>query len=483
MKKWLVIGAACLSLAFVHISEAKAAPNIVNPKETYTYDRMTQDIKELAKQYPDLIRYKSIGRTPYGREQWAVSLGKGDAAIFINGSHHAREWLTSTLNMYMVEQYAKAYQTGTKFEGYDVRTILTGSTIWFVPMVNPDGVTLQQYGLSAFPKLIWSNLIKMNDGSQNFKRWKANAQGIDPNRQYPALWSAIKFAAKAPHWMNYKGSKPLQTSENQNMVRFTYEIDPEIAVSYHSAGHILYWNFNTKPQNLARDKKLANTFTAITGYSQVRPAPSPSGGGYTDWFISTFGRPAFTPEIGIKEGETNLAVSVFDSEWKLNKKIGLWIADEGYRLWLKKNQSKWKVEEFNKEILTSEVTQLFNSNNFISGTVGTIQPKTLTAVAKYGDWYKVKTGMGEKWLYDKKVRVLVPPAEEVDTPPTPTGSPIDVDLTLTLGAETEVYEEAYSKEVQATITLHEVHAVQQWGDWYKINTPIGDVWIYHKSSK
>ncbi|GIP20000.1 M14 family zinc carboxypeptidase [Paenibacillus sp. J22TS3] len=480
MKKWLVIGAACLSFTFGGISGVHAAPNIVNSKETYTYDRMTQDIKELAKNYPDIIRYKSIGKTPYGREQWAVSLGNGDSTIFINGSHHAREWLTSTLNMYMIEQYAKAYQSGSRFEGYDVRTVLSESTIWFVPMVNPDGVTLQQIGLSAFPQLVWSNLIKMNDGSRNFKRWKANAQGIDLNRQYPALWSSIKFPAKAPHWMNYKGSKPLQTRENQQMVNFTYEIDPEIAVSYHTAGHILYWNFNTKPANLARDKKLANTFSAITGYSQVKPVPNPSGGGYTDWFITAFGRPAFTPEIGIKEGETNLAVSVFDSEWKLNKKIGLWIADEGYRLWLKKNQSKLTVEDFNKQIMISENKPLFNSNNFISGSAGTIKPQVLKAVAKSGDWYKVETATGNKWLYDKKA-VIVEPTPDEDT--APAGEASDVDMTLQLKGETKVYTEPYTKEPKAVITLSEAHAIKMWGSWYKINTPIGDMWIYQKSSK
>ncbi|RUT35998.1 gamma-D-glutamyl-meso-diaminopimelate peptidase [Paenibacillus zeisoli] len=478
MKKWLIAGAACLSIAFIHTAGVSAASNIVNPKETYTYDRMTKDIKELASEYPEIIHYKSIGKTPYGREQWAVSLGNGESTVFFNGSHHAREWLTSTLNMYMIEQYAKAYESGSKFEGYDVRTVLSESTIWFVPMVNPDGVTLQQYGLSAFPKLVWSNLIKMNEGSRNFKRWKANAQGIDLNRQYPALWSGIKFPAKAPRWMNYKGTKPLQTRENQSMVKFTYAINPEIAVSYHTAGHILYWNFNTKPSNLARDKKLANTFSAITGYSQVKPAPNPSGGGYTDWFITTFGRPAFTPEIGIKEGETNLSVSVFDSEWKLNKKIGLWIADEGYRLWLKKNQAKQAVQEFHKDITISELKQLFNSNNFISGTVGTIRPQTLTATAKSGNWYKVKTDQGEKWLYDKNA-VVREPAETT----MPTGDPVDVDLTLTLGVETEVYSEPAAKEAKATITLTEVHAIQQWGSWYKINTPIGDLWIYQSPSK
>lgn len=335
----------CLVLAFIlfvptllvqNLAEA-ANSTIVNHSVTYTYAAMTRHIQLLAQKYPDLIQYKSIGKTKYGRDIWAVGLGHGQATVFINGSHHAREWMTTTINMYMLEQYAIAYTANRPFEGYNTRQILDRTTIWFVPMVNPDGVTLQQQGTGAFPASVRQALVKMNGGSTNFKRWKANAQGIDPNRQYDAYWSTIEDNIPYPFWKNHKGTTAVQTAENQATTSFTYEIDPEIAVSYHSAGRILYWNFHTLPQNLSRDKRLANIFTSFTGYRQVRPNNNPSGGGYTDWFITTFGRPAFTPEIGIKTGETNLPLSAFNEEWRRNKKVGLWIAQEGYSLWLKKN--------------------------------------------------------------------------------------------------------------------------------------------------
>jgi g-D-glutamyl-meso-diaminopimelate peptidase len=284
-----------------------AAPaSIVNPVQLYTYDKMTSDIKKLAAAYPDLIHYESIGKTVYGRDIWAVSLGYGEATIFINGSHHAREWLTTNLNMYMIDQYARAYTSGSTIGKYAARQILNQTTIWFVPMVNPDGVTLQQFGAAAFPQKVRSTLIKFNQGSTNFARWKANAQGVDLNRQYQADWEHIQDAVLYPSYMKYKGSSPVQAQEVKAMVAFTKRINPETAVSYHSAGRIIYWNFRTPKVNLARDQRLASQFAAITGYSLVKPTSNPSGGGYTDWFIQAFGRPAFTPELGIKRGETNL---------------------------------------------------------------------------------------------------------------------------------------------------------------------------------
>ncbi len=166
-----------------NLSNLKAmTSNIVNPNQVYTYEILTQDIKKIATAYPDLIQYMSIGTTVYGREIWAVRLGKGEATITLNGVHHAREWLTTNLLMNMIEYYAKGYQEGKDLEGYKVKDILDKITIWFIPMVNPDGVTLQQKGLDAFPDEGHEALLGLNNNSQNFNSWKTNAQGIDLNR-------------------------------------------------------------------------------------------------------------------------------------------------------------------------------------------------------------------------------------------------------------------------------------------------------------
>src|SRR5690606_4848826 len=140
---------------------------------------------------------KIVGKSEYGRDIYAVSLGKGEATSFINGSHHAREWLTTNLNMNMIDEYASAYRKNNSIDGFNVRRILNDTTIWFIPMVNPDGVILQQEGLQAYPKSMHNSLIAMNKGSRNFTRWKANIKGIDLNRQYDAGWSTIRNSPSA----------------------------------------------------------------------------------------------------------------------------------------------------------------------------------------------------------------------------------------------------------------------------------------------
>lgn len=345
----LSIAIMILIALFILRPSISHAADVVNPKQTYTYEMMVRDIKELSNRYPDIIKYKTIGNSEYNRPIYAVSLGTGNAKTFINGSHHAREWISTNLNMYMIEQYAKMYESKQSFGGYNVKKVLDETTIWFVPMINPDGVTLQQFGPSKFPSSVRSSLIKMNDGSTDFKRWKANAKGVDLNRQYKADWSNIRNNYTSPRWSNHKGNAPEQAAETKALVKFTKEINPEIAVSYHSSGEVLYWNYKQSGSILTRDLNFAKKIGHFTGYSLVNVGSNPSGGGYTDWFISNFKRPAFTPELGRYSGQTHVPVSEFDRIWSQNNYIGLYTASEGYKLYLAKGGQP-KYQEVNVKI-------------------------------------------------------------------------------------------------------------------------------------
>ena len=108
----------------------------------------------------------------------------------------------------------------------DAQRILNNTTIWFIPMVNPDGVTLQQFGLKSFPKADHAKIIKMNDGSKNFKRWKANGKGVDLNRQYDARWKYLS-GGNVPKFKNYKGKSPESAKETKAVLSFVKKIDPE----------------------------------------------------------------------------------------------------------------------------------------------------------------------------------------------------------------------------------------------------------------
>ena len=442
---------------------ASASTNtIVNPNQVYTYVQMTSDIQALADKFPHLIEYKSLGKSSFGREIWAVKLGNGDAAVFLNGSHHAREWVTTSLLMNMLEDYAVAYNEGLSIEGYHTNKVLDNTTIWFVPMVNPDGVTLQQLGLSVFPQETHKNLIKYNHGSTNFGRWKADGLGIDPNRQYPADWANIRNNTTGPSYSHYKGVKPLQTPETSILANFTYQINPEIAVSYHSTGKILYWNFHTKPENVGRDKRIADIFSKITGYRLVQPSSNPSGGGFTDWFIQEFDRPGFTPELCSYLPESSYAsgqgaiLNCVNGAIDENRSVGLFIADEGYKLWNK------KTTPINQELTVLEKTTLYNQPLTKTNT-SSISPQTVSAFQQQGEWYRINTWLGPKWIKD--TNVIEGKTSKIDEP-------------LTIVATTHLYDHPLeNRKRNERVSPQRVQAFEEWNGWYRIHTWVGPKWV------
>lgn len=332
VRRTLLWGVMCLFLTF---GSPALALEIVKTGTKYTYEMMQADILQLSERYGDLVNYQVIGESEYGRGIYAVSLGYGDAIVLIDAGRHAREWIGTMVAMEMIEVYAHAYENAWNVGGYNVREILDNTTIWFVPMANPDGVTLQQKGLSEFPEEAHADLIKMNNGSKDFTRWKANAKGVDLNRNYPVIyWELVRNDPGKPYFQNFKGDYPLQAKEAVVTAKFTQAIDPQVLVTYHSSGNVIYWwYYHSQPELVERDKRMARKIAEYTGYGLMPKEEFLGSGSYRDWYHQNTGNPGFTIELGNYIPAGHVPVSEFPSIWERNKLIGLYVAKEGYNLY------------------------------------------------------------------------------------------------------------------------------------------------------
>ena len=441
-------------------SSAAEAGGIVNPKQVYTYDIMLRDLQKLAERHPGLIRLHSVGESEYGRDIPAVDLGLGEAYILMNGSHHAREWITTVLIMAMLERYAEAYAMDESWNGVPVRDLLHRVTFRFVPMVNPDGVTLQQSGLSAFPEEMHGELIVMNGGSVDFRRWKANAKGVDLNRQYPADWDNIRNPAPGPYYMNYKGEAPLTAKEARAMAEATERTRPEIVVAYHSSGEMVYWNFHTKPEHLTRDLAIATRYAKMTGYRLMRPEPNPSGGGYKDWFILTFGRPGLTPELGRRAGETNVPLSEWERIWKQHRETGWMFAEEAYNLWL----GRQTASQAEGEIRLIATQTAFRWPDHRSEKLGALWPGRYKVLRLKSGWAEIDTPDGPRWTWAGRS-----PAGAFE----PLGGiPVNLkpDMTLYLSPLDAL-------PAPRPLDASEATALERWRDWIMVVTRQGTRWV------
>jgi len=321
MKKLLFL----LFSLFVLFSSPVQA-KIVDPSKVYTYEQLLSDVGSIKEAYGDLVQIKTIGQTYFGNNILAIKLGTGKKNILFIGAHHGREWLTSSLLMVMLESYVNSYKNGAMYGPYH-SSGLNEISIWFIPMLNPDGVMIQQ---NSAPEVFLDQVYLMNEGSHNFSRWKANGIGIDLNRQYPAGWRELP-KTNSPSYQFYKGKKPLQAREVVAITKFVNEIQPLIAVAYHSSGQEIYWNYHNG-ENTRRDKRIAVNIAELTGYSLGKPPKRAVGGGFTDWFIASIHRPALTIEICPSVEQGPPPIKTFKDEWHRNQYVGFELIEEAKKL-------------------------------------------------------------------------------------------------------------------------------------------------------
>ncbi len=290
---------------------------IVVPREDYGYDEMMADLARLRERYP-FIEVSTIGQSVLGRDIPVVRLGTGPKQVHYNAAIHGEEWVTAVLMMKFTEVYARARERGERIGNFDVPALWEQSSLYIVPMVNPDGVEISQEGVSR-DNPYYDLLIQANGGSTNFRTWAANARGVDLNNQFPAGWE--REAARGPRSpapRNYSGTGPLTEPEAIALADFTRAHDFRLVIAWHSQGEEIYWGYEglEPPES----EQITNLFADISGYRPVRYLESWAG--YKDWFIQDWRRPGFTIEVG--RGVNPLPMTQFWPIW--SRTIGVMLA-------------------------------------------------------------------------------------------------------------------------------------------------------------
>jgi g-D-glutamyl-meso-diaminopimelate peptidase len=285
-----------------------------------TSELMQLCIQGLIVRYPFLLHH-TLAVTKYGRSVPVLHMGLNDRAVLYNASHHANEWITSTILLKFLEDYAYAVSTRGKIFGVDALTLFRNSQLYLVPMVNPDGVDLVTGAIATgSEQYLAAQKIAENYPDIPFPDgWKANLLGVDLNLNYPADWDTAKeikfeqgFTSPAPR--DYVGSAALDQLESVGMVEFTSLVNPILTLSYHTQGEVIYWKFLDKTP--AGAEAIGEEFAQVSGY-KLDDVPYASGfAGYKDWFIQDYQKPGFTIEAGL--GENPLPLSDFDSIYEKN---------------------------------------------------------------------------------------------------------------------------------------------------------------------
>lgn len=298
----------------------------------YDYESLTEDLYRLKRRYPEIFDYDSIGTTDDEREIWHITLGNPDAdkQIVIAASCHAREHITSLLVMDMTEYVLNKYYVG-EYDGIPYSELFGEYAVHIIPMLNPDGVSISRFGeegikspfIAAEVREIYKNAAASGQTELSperyYTRWKANAHGIDINRNFDAKWETIEDTG-APYGWNYKGTEPMSEVESQCIVDFIESLEnPMTVVSYHSTGSVFYWDYGQQDELRIRSIAQRDLIESLTGYTPLEYSET-SAGGLSDYIAaSDMGAVPQTIEVGI--GEAPVDMSEYPSIWKRNKYV------------------------------------------------------------------------------------------------------------------------------------------------------------------
>ena len=270
---------------------------------------VAEAVRDLAAEFPFLTA-SCIGKSILGKDLPVLVLGNGPKKILYVGTHHGMERITADLLLRFVRDFCELYRLDRTVYGISLSWLLECCSLHVVPMLNPDGADYAVHGV-ADDNPLRNRVIGMNGGSEDLRRWQANARGVDLNHNYNAGFAEYKkleAKEKIPCGAStrFSGQEPESEPETRALCNYIRFHAPFRAVlSLHTQGEEIYWKSRGKtvPGSEASVRKLS----ALCGYRLSEAEGLASYGGLTDWCIGSCGIPAVTLECG--KGENPLPMS------------------------------------------------------------------------------------------------------------------------------------------------------------------------------
>lgn len=252
----------------------------------YSYDQFTDLIEHLQEEYPDIFLYYSLGKTYEGRDIWLVkisdnvSIDEDEPEVLFMGGTHGDEKTGYQTVIYSMKAIVENYTSPNVNHSFTmrIRNIVNNTELFFIPMVNPDGVEAKTRKNRQTNDCIFGDSV---------------LRGVDINRNYGYKWEefdkhpfkyifgAFPFPARTTvkyplldfqsfiREGTYRGPNPFSENESRAVKQFIENSSIAIRIDYHTSGEkIIYpWSWTKDPPD---DEpifiSIAENISKINGY-------------------------------------------------------------------------------------------------------------------------------------------------------------------------------------------------------------------------
>lgn len=284
----------------------------------YDYSQLEAAMKDLPLRYPGIITCSVVGVSHDQRRIYMLRLGTGLQTLIVTGGIHGRETVNATLLLRMAQDYCEAYQKQDFLGDCDVYSLLKQYSICLLPLVNPDGYEIARKGFSAIQNPILRQLCKMKRIPA--REWKANARGLDINRNFPCKSYVQQTLLDCPASEN----------ETKTLMRIFQDQDSVGYLDFHSRGKVIYYyrHAMTYPYNM-RSQRMARYIQGLSSYTlgsrEEEVQTKLSGGNSVQFYSELTGQPALTVETVDEQEEFPLKDTLLKESYQEVKQVPLGI--------------------------------------------------------------------------------------------------------------------------------------------------------------
>jgi carboxypeptidase T len=265
----------------------------------HTYAEAVAELHQIEASHGNIAKLFVIGKSIQGRDIFAIKVSDNPAVeeaeepeVLYMGCHHAREWISVEIPMYLVNYLVSNYGVNPA-----ITRLVDERETWIVPIVNPDGL---EYSQKVYT--MWRKNMRDNNNNLIFER---SYDGVDLNRNYGYKWGHDDIGSSPYPWdETYRGKSAFSEPETQAVANLTLMHDFVFSISYHSYGEVMvypwgYANLDTVDDKLFTD--VASRMSRFNGYAYGNAkdgAMYNTNGDATDWQYAYSGTLAYTFELG-----------------------------------------------------------------------------------------------------------------------------------------------------------------------------------------
>lgn len=271
--------------------------------EAMTYDKMMEYLNLLEERYP-FLGVTFFGESVLGRGLPLITLGEGEKAVLYVGAESGTDSVTTAILLRFLNEFCEQYQNGGRIFQYSLPYLFSTRTVYVIPMLNPDGVSYCLEGITP-ENLLYDRVLSMNEGSTDLHLWRANARGVELDRNFAYGFEARKRSeAEQGILGGAKNGFSGESSESEpevgllcNFLR--YHQDLRALVSLHTGEETVLYTAGKKtaPRSLA----LGGALSRLTCYPLRAYEGEQAMGGLGAWCIDECNLPAFSVACGSQE--------------------------------------------------------------------------------------------------------------------------------------------------------------------------------------